>query len=272
MGMTKYQQDDPIDNIPDIDESVLLSIRNYTPIDEVDVVTGTCVIKFESDCVNTFNVYKYIDIVEDESIYLKKHGNKCEIVGLASQGSVLSAKVKGYPSRGLDKNKGFSTAVTLDISLKEKNVNVFLFKDIMKLTGCKSEMQALEAFRYICIHLKYMKSKKSVDVCTDIPSIKEMRWGLVNPKFNLGENIDLYKLNSKMKGAGGFLPMYIPVLYNEYVDIKFPCNLLKKGNRKKFRLFRVYRNGNVNMISFSFEEAILLYKYFIFVFSEMYYS
>jgi hypothetical protein len=63
---------DPIHRLPDIDEEELLSIRGYTPINQVDIVTGTCIVRFTQECIDTYKVYKYIDILTHKSIYLKK--------------------------------------------------------------------------------------------------------------------------------------------------------------------------------------------------------
>ena len=255
--------EDQLDDIPNIDERKLIdSIEGYVPFSEVDVTTSTCVVYFTSECVIPLEVYHNIDIVQDDSIYLKKEGNKKVIVGIASPGSILSAKMKGdqYPSRGLDKNKGFSTAVTLDMSLEDKNVNIFLFKGSFKITGVKCKEHPISVFRYISVHLKYMKSI-GYNVCTELPSISSIKWGMIQLQFCLSPHNNLMEVNNRLKGIGGFLSRYIPTVNNDYMEVRFPSPYKKKNSDRKYRLFKCYKDFKVSFTAFGWEESYKLYKW-----------
>lgn len=162
---------------------------------------------------------------------------------------VLSAK-SGRNTRGVVKNLGdlakqggkgkFPNQVALDISLKDKNVNVFVFPNRLKVTGAQKPEHLIEAFVFIKSILLYMQ-RTGLPVFKQTPTVVKVELEMENVVFNLGYRIRKDALLERALAEGLFCPQE-----SDAIRIAFPMGKKKKkGDEERYYTFRIHHTGAV---------------------------
>lgn len=162
---------------------------------------------------------------------------------------VLSAKC-GRNIRGVVKNLGdltkvqgkgkFPNQVSLDLSLKDKNVNVFVFPNRLKVTGAKKPEHLIEAFVFIKSILLYMQ-RTGLPVYKNTPTVTKVELEMENVVFNLGYRIRKDALMERALAEGLFCPQE-----SDAIRIAYPMGKKKKkGNEERYYTFRIHHTGSV---------------------------
>lgn len=162
---------------------------------------------------------------------------------------VLSAKC-GRNIRGVVKDLGdlskeggegkFPNQVSLDIALKDKNVNVFVFPNSLKVSGAKKPEHLIEAFVFVKSILLYMQ-RTGIPVFNELPVVTKVEVEMENVSFNLGYRIRKDALNKKASEEGLFSPQE-----SDAIRICYPMGRKKKkGNDERYYTFRVHHTGAV---------------------------
>jgi len=93
----------------------------------------------------------------------KSPSQKLKLPHYPVPGSILSMRYNGS-SRGCSQpnKKSFKNMITIDISVKNKNLNLKLSKSNIQMCGAKSEEQAREGVSYILEHLRQIQNKYDI--------------------------------------------------------------------------------------------------------------
>jgi hypothetical protein len=116
------------------------------------------------------------------------------------------------------------------ISLGHVNPNIMLFKDKMKITGCKTESEAIETV--MLLWENYIRPHKNLWALPEGHTYVDFLFSTVmrNVSFKLGFPIDRNKLNRVMNAPGsGYVSQYEPTCHTN-VNIKTP--VVKPANYK----------------------------------------
>ena len=138
---------------------------NNIPFNELKVSTITMMC-YTNLIINLGVLYKSLDVYEIKNPPLMKKKKIPNIKQVeAPYGKIINVKM-GNSFRGLEtKNKKkkeggrtyFLNQVTCILSLgNKKNINIFLFDDALKISGCKSHEHAEEIIMVLCQVLVYL--------------------------------------------------------------------------------------------------------------------
>src|SRR5579885_1153392 len=163
--------------------------------------------------------------------------------------TILSAKY-GNEIRGIVKNlndlkkkkgnKGkFPNQVTLDVALSDKVVNVMMFSNSMKITGCTNTQHLVETFIFIKALLSMM-DRKGIKVWDKPLVLAKLNIAMENIVFDLGFPIRKDVLIQKAEEEGIASPTE-----DEAATIVYPMGFKKaKGGERNFN-FRTLHTGKV---------------------------
>lgn len=164
--------------------------------------------------------------------FVKKKTKKVKINVMGPPGAILSARYiddRKKITRGIDKGtRYFLNCITMDLSLKDKNISFKLFSSTIQLTGCKALAHAEEAAAHVIKHIKDIEAQ-GVDVYADeeeeetgeetkeaLPelAVTDLDIKMQNYDFNLGFKVDRKALSSLINKRNGFLSSYEPGVTN----------------------------------------------------------
>jgi len=163
---------------------------------------------------------------------------------------VLSAKL-GKEIKGVVKNKAdlnktegkkrtFPNQVGLDISLSDKNVNVFISKDKLKITGAKRPGHLTEAYIFINRMLMALH-RQGHAVFKEAPMVVKIEIEMNNMVFALGYSVRKDALIRCALAEGLSCPPE-----DDAVRITYPMGKMKKkGDEERQYTFRIHHTGSV---------------------------
>jgi len=161
-------------------------------------------------------IYKYVPVRKSDMIKVVRKN----IETVLEPGSILNVKYKTF-SRGVlpSSSSYFRNQATLVMSIEEKNVNIFVFKNCIKITGSKVPAHVISAVRLFVCHLKVMK-RKGIPCFDKDPVIIDINPVMTNVDFHLGFKVDRQKLDNILNQRG-----YISIFENRLsngVTLKIP--------------------------------------------------
>src|SRR3989338_8013869 len=161
-------------------------------------------------------IYKYVPVRKSDMIKVVRKN----IETVLEPGSILNVKYKTF-SRGVlpSSSSYFTNQVTLAMSIEEKNVNIFVFKNCIKITGSKIPAHMISAVRLFVFHLKVMK-RKGIPCFDKDPVIIDINPVMTNVDFHLGFKVDRQKLDNILNQRG-YLSIFENRLSNG-VTLKIP--------------------------------------------------
>lgn len=251
---------------------------NNKNFDELDVTTMTVLYNLNGiiNLDTAFLLLPLADIKQENDIKKKKQRTKTPFSDIP--GSIVSLRYKGLV-RGYNKKKNskissrfFKNSITLDISIKEKNINVKLCRSTIHMCGVKNINQSDETVEYLIKYLyeiyemlKNSDKKRtterlsktidelkinhnSVDFSdlnilyddfkmnileTDEITVSNKIKAMVNYNYDLGFIVDRYKLNQFINGRNGFYA-HFDNSTEHFVTIELPYeSTAKKKNKNK---------------------------------------
>lgn len=165
--------------------------------------------------------------------------------------AVLSVKC-GRQVRGIVKNladiapkeqskkKLFPNQVSLDVSLSDKNVNIFVFPNSLKVSGAQRPEHLVEAFVFIKAILLSLQ-RQGHQVFQQSPIVTKFESEMENVSFNLGYKVRKDVLLKKAVEEGLFCPPEA-----DAVRIGFPMGKTKKkSGEPRYYGFRIHHTGAV---------------------------
>jgi hypothetical protein len=173
--------------------------------DKLPISTLTCMV-YTNVTFDIPKIFKSIPIQIVEIPLTKKH-RKVDKRGIrATYGSIFSAQykndVRGIRIRKQRKEtKYFLNQMTVDLSLGGEpslNLNIMIFKDSLKIVGCRSIDNAIEATMILWDYIKADSTQFSFNYPTDTYGKFVFETVMKNYDFSLGFRIDREALNIVM--------------------------------------------------------------------------
>jgi hypothetical protein len=163
------------------------------------------------------------------TVLAAKHGN--EIRGIVKNLNDLKKKTG---------NKGrFPNQVTLDIALSDKVVNVMMFSNSMKITGCTNSRHLVDTFVFIKALLSMME-RKGINVWDKSIILSKLDIAMENIVFDLGFGIRKDVLIKKADMEGIASPAE-----DEAATIIYPMGFEKAKGGERYFNFRTLHTGKV---------------------------
>lgn len=132
------------------------------PFKKHKVTTMTLVIPL-TGIINLDAAFALLPVTPIEVEMPKSPSQKLKLPHHPVPGSILSMRYNGSSRGAAQPNKkSFKNMITIDISVKTKNLNLKLSKSNIQMCGAKSEEQAREGVGYILQHLKHIQEKFTV--------------------------------------------------------------------------------------------------------------
>ena len=263
----------------ELDEADLkANVPGYIPFSDIPINTATIMIQFEKGTnINFKKVFKWCKITQTDNYTYIGNSKKVNFTYLIEPGSIVAAKygkykegVKNY--RGIQKGSlnAFPNQVSLDICLKEKYVNVFLYANSMKITGCKKYIQIQETFEYVLSQLIHIQKYHKVQVYNTQPVIDTVVTEMGSISFNLGHEIDLNLLSIYISDRWGFTMYYDPMISSKLATISYTTEHRKKNKDLVYHSFEVRTNGKVRYTGRQYMgvEIEISYKRFRYIIAE----
>jgi hypothetical protein len=255
------------------DQARLLDFFKETPVvpfESIPTVLMVGVAHLEAGTnINFKAIFEHVQIYEIPG-YQRGKNKKVKIPHPGMPYVVLSAKldrkIRGIPKKlsDLDPPKGnkgkFPNQVTLDISLKDKNVNVMISKDSLKVTGALKIDHLTETFIFVKALLLSMqadfdhyareateKNPEAIPV-TPIklfdksPLLASLEIEMLNVVFDLGFRVRKEEMSRKAAECSLFSP---PEVTKDAVRILYPMKDEKAKGGKRYFNFRVFHTGKV---------------------------
>ena len=155
----------------------------------------------------------------------------CEIKGIIKNLNDLKKKTG---------NKGkFPNQVTLDIALADKVVNVMIFSNSMKITGCTNMQHIVDTFVFLKAILTMM-DRRGVKVWDKSMVLSKLNIAMENIVFDLGYSIRKDVLMQKATEEGIASPAE-----DEAATILFPMGFKKAKGGERYFNFRTLHTGKV---------------------------
>src|SRR3989338_8001231 len=200
-------------------------------------------------------IYKYVPVRKSDMIKVVRKN----IETVLEPGSILNVKYKTF-SRGVlpSSSSYFRNQVTLVMSIEEKNVNIFVFKNCIKITGSKIPAHMISAVRLFVSHLKVMK-RKGIPCFDKDPVIIDINPVMTNVDFHLG--FKFYRQNvcnqtstkNRLIHFGNHYESIIPNLKSEKISPK---------SKEKYHTFIIFQSGKVLQSGNNSEDMKLVYNHF----------
>lgn len=132
------------------------------PFNKHKVTTMTLVIPLTGN-INLDAAFALLPITPVEVEMPKSASQKLKLPHYHIPGAILSMRYNGSSRGAAQPNKkSFKNMITIDISVKNKNLNLKLSKSNIQMCGAKSEEQAREGVEYILTHLKQLQEKFNI--------------------------------------------------------------------------------------------------------------
>ena len=132
------------------------------PFKKHKVTTMTLVIPL-TGIINLDAAFALLPVTPIEVEMPKSPSQKLKLPHHPVPGSILSMRYNGSSRGAVQPNKkSFKNMITIDISVKTKNLNLKLSKSNIQMCGAKSEEQAREGVSYILQHLKHIQEKFNI--------------------------------------------------------------------------------------------------------------
>lgn len=155
-------------------------------------------------------------------------------------------------------NKGkFPNQVSMDISLKDRVVNVFIFPSSIKVAGATKAEHLVEAFIFIK-SLLCMMQKNGVHVFDQSPILTKINMYMENVVFDLGFSIKKDALIKKAIEDGAQSPPE-----KDAVRVLYPTGSQKAKGGERYFNFRVMHTGKVVFSGTNRKEMEPYYNHFM---------
>lgn len=181
-------------------------------------------------------------------------------------GDIIYAQYK-ESFRGCDSyyksKKAFKNQVSINMVIKEKIVNIKIFKDKLNISGIKSVSQICETIKYLELTFKYMRTKDII--VTKEFNIIDIKYGSVMITFKLNIKVNRKNIADFFRMQENFGVDYDPRSHSN-INIKYPSKLgsvyckdtCSRGNicekcKIKNYTFIIFNSGNVNFFGFGVE-------------------
>lgn len=198
------------------------------PFEELKVSTSTYMVHYTMDTeLNLFHLFSTLPTIES-----KKKVKK--ISWLEQEGTILNLKYK-REQRGIlfEGETYFPNQITLTMSLKEKNINFFLFKNKIEIRGVKKQQDITDTIRLL--HLNFQR------INYPIPKINRLESIMININYSFPFKIDRLKLCEYLSKNG----------FHSYYDPQF-------DNGTMIKIKNNTNNGNQTIIVF--QSGIVLHS------------
>jgi len=221
--------------------------RKVTPFEDLTttllvgvatLATGTN-IKIEN-LFNNVPIYEIPGYVRGKNVEVKiPHPGVPYVVLSAKKGDEVRGIVKRLPKKRKGNKGRFPNQVALDISLKEKVVNVMIFSNSMKISGATKPEQLAETLIYMRALLNYVQNQ-GVHVFDVSPVFSKLDIVMENVVFDLGFRVRGDVLYEKAVASGLESPPD-----TDAVRVLYPMGVQKTKGGERYYDFRVRHTGKV---------------------------
>lgn len=183
------------------------------------------------------NIFYKIPVLDIPLEVIKKK-DSLQILTIADPSSILLAKYKDKHRGNVEvTNPAFRNQVTLIMSISEKNVNIFVFRDCIKITGVQNVDQIIETVNCFVAQIQRLNRYHH---CYDIdPVVIDYYPVMTNVNFQLGFKIDREALDHNLL-HNGYISIYEPSI-NSGVYLKIP----RPNFPDKLHTFTIFHTGRV---------------------------
>jgi hypothetical protein len=169
---------------------------SFKDFSELNVSTMVLIARYEG-CIELEPIFVLLPVTYIELPPRKRKTKKIKIPHCKIPGSILSLRFAGF-TRGIFRTVSkthFRNSITLDISVKEKNLSIKLSKSSVHIAGAKSVDMAKEAFDYLFGHIQEIQNYIE-QIQSDLEESKKcVNWILEHCKGEYCEQVekDLHK-------------------------------------------------------------------------------
>lgn len=124
------------------------------PFEKLNVTTMTVIISLNKEIMIDKDVAFHFLPTTRIDIQQTRQSSKCKLPHCKIPGSIITIGYKGMV-RGIIKNKKmpFKNAVTIDMSIKEKNINLKLSSSSIQICGARSRESVMEGVNFLLNHI-----------------------------------------------------------------------------------------------------------------------
>lgn len=214
--------------------------------DDLNISVSTFIITFDPNTnFSIENIFEKIPVA-DIPLEVSIKTDSTQIHTVAEPSTILLAKYKDKFRGNIASSKNaFRNQVTLVMSLDEKNVNLFVFRNKIKITGVKNIKQVIQSVTYFISHVQRLN--KYFHFYENEPVIIDYKPSMTNVNFNIGFKIDRASVDSFLL-KNGYISVYEPSV-NSGVYLKIP----RRDMMTKHHTFTIFHTGCI-LCSFSGED------------------
>ena len=208
------------------------------PFEDLVVSVSTCVVYFdERTNFKIESIFNSVPVYEKPLEFIEK-SDSVQITTVAESGTILLAKFKNEFRGGVPfATRAFRNQTTLVMSIDGKNVNIFVFRNCVKITGLKVLNQIVEVLDQFLTIIQRLH--RYCTVYEQEPVVIDYAPCMTNKNFNIGFNIDRERVDKYLL-ANGHISIFEPSV-NSGVYLKIP----RRGIEDKFHTFTIFHTGKI---------------------------